>query len=732
MYNGDTKEFNIEESTNENVNEIIEIKNGEEIETLDEEVVITEEEPVVEVKPKNKKKNVFKVLLNKWNNMSKKNKIITLSIVGVVLIALIVTLILVLKKEDKVIEEPVVLEAENYRYENGDLVFLDKDGEDIGKYNCENKKETLCFVANSSLEDNFDISKNVYEDDSDVNKRMSIINDNYVFVYDNDSKDAENIILYSIEEKEVKEEYALVKEYDLAKNYVIVKNDTDNYGLLEFTETGYELVIDFKYEYLGVITENKEDAKYLVAVKNSKWYLIDYQEKEITKPMDNEIKNYNNSLISVVDEEGNYYLYDYKNNIVKEETYDYINFKNNYVFLVKDKELMIYDNELNKLHEEAIKLSNNEYNKVNIFNKKTNKLVDSKYSFDTVINNNTIELTIKEKNNDTTKLINTLESVVSKKYANINYFDGKLYFYSDAEKTSLLGSYECKNKNDITSKDSGLTNCFIANNSEFSNNDMTIAKNAIGLLPIFNNRFVFIKDTPKLTSEETMNITLYDLKESEKLGSYKAIDAGIYNGNNTVNFAETTGALLIAKNSKDYYGILKVNLSEVATLETVKFNDKYKKIEAISDNYILQKSTDTYFMINNKGEALTSEFSCKIMGYKNGYVKVKSGDNYSVYKYDGTEVNKNKFKYVELNDSYFVAVDNNDRLNLYKYSEEPIFKDSITLSITTNYKEGKSFTTSTNGVSYKVTVYNVNGSTTEYDSSTQVNADAEPTTEVEE
>ena len=64
-----------------------------------------------------------------------------------------------------------------------------------------------------------------------------------------------------------------------------------------------------------------------------------------------------------------------------------------------------------------------------IFNKKTNKLVDSKYSFDAMLNNNTIELTIKEKNSDTTKLINTLESVVSKKYANINYFDGKLYFY---------------------------------------------------------------------------------------------------------------------------------------------------------------------------------------------------------------------------------------------------------------------------------------------------------------
>ena len=724
MYNGDTKEFSLEETNDESVNEIIEIRNGEEIETLEDEIIdnMTYEEPKVEETKKKKKKNIFKAIKDKWNDLTKKQKIIAIVITAAVLIALIVTLVLVLKNnEDEVVEEPVVLEADNYRYENGKLFFLDAEGNDIGSYDCVNKDETLCYVAYSSNEDNFDIEQNIYEDETIVNKRMSIINDNYVFIYDNKTEDEENIILHSITENADHESFKLVKEYDLEDNYVVAKGDSDNYGVLLFSEEGYEEVIEFKYEYLGIITENKEENKYLVGVKNSKWYLIDYKEKEISKGMDYEIKNYSDSLISVVNENNEYYLYDFKNNLATEESYDYINFANDFVFLVKDKELFITDKELNKLYEEGIKLKEGDYNKVNIFNKETGKLVESKYAYGISINNNTINLSIKNGEEEEVKLINTLESVVSSHYDNVNYFGGKLYFYSDAEKTNLLGSYECTNANDIASENSNLDNCYIATNSEFSDTDMSYAKKAIGTLPIFNNRFVFIKDTPELTSESTMNITLYDLKSDKKLGSYRAIDAGSYNGKNGINFVETTGALLIAKNTKDYYGILKINLSEVISLENVKFNDKYKKIEEIYGNYIIQKSTDTYYMINNKGESLTSEFSGKIMGYKNNHVKVKNGNNYSVFTFDGTEVNKTKFNYVELYDNFFAGVDSSNKLNLYTYtSETPIFSESIALSITSNYREGKSFTATQTGTSYKVTIYNVNGSTTTYDSATVV------------
>lgn len=721
MYNGDTKEFNLEEPTNDNVNEIIEIRNGEEVDTLEDEIINNmDSEKKVEEKPKKKKKNIFKTLINKWNDLSKKQKIITIIIASLVLLGLIITLIFVFKKDkNEVKEEPVVLEADNYRYENGKLFFLDADGKDIGSYDCVNKNEKLCYVAYSSDEDNFDIEQNVYEDESIVLKRMSITNEDYVFIFDNKNEKDENVTLHSIKENADYDSYKLVKEYNLDKKYVVVKNENDNYGVLEFTEDGYEEIIEPKYEYLGIITENKSEVKYIVGVKNSKWYLIDYAEKEKTKPINYEIKNYNETLISVVNENNEYLLIDYKNNQVNEEIYEYINFVNEYVFLIKDKKLYITDKDLNKLYEEGIKLNNIDYNKTNIFNKETGKLVESKYAYGVSINNNTIELTIKD-TEDLVKLINTFESAVSKDYQYISYFDGKLYFYSDAEKTNLLGSYACTNLNNITSEDSVLDNCYIATNSEFSDNDMTQAKNAIGHLPIFNNRFVFIKDTPELTNNDNMNINLYDLNANKKLSSYRAVDAGEYNGKSGINFAETTGALLIAKNIKGYYGIIQINLSEVVSLANVKFSDKYKAIEKISDNYILKKSTDTYYMINKEGEKLTSEYSGKIMGYNNEYVKVKNGENYSVYSYSGEEINTSKFKYIELYNNFYAGVDTNNKLNLYKYTaDDPIFNEAIKLNITSNYRDGKSFSASSSGLAYKVTVYNSDGGSEVFDSSAQ-------------
>jgi len=723
MYNGDTKEFSLEENTEESFNEIKEIRYGEEIESLEDEIInnmeVEEEE---KESPKKKKKNIFKAILNKWNKLSKKNKIIAIVIGVVILIAIIITLVLVFKKnpDEEVIDEPVVLEADNYRYENGKLFFLNQDGKDIGSYSCQNKKETLCYVAYSSNEDNFDVTTNVYEKGENnkqlpVNKRMSIINENYVFIYDNDSEESGSVFLHSIKENADYESYELVKEYDLEDNYVVAKNEEGNYGLLLFNGDSYEEVIDFKYDYLGVITENKETAQYLVAKKADKWYLIDYKGNEKTKAINDEIKNYSDSLVSVKDELGEYHLYDFKNNLVSEESYDYINFVNEYVLLVKNKELFITDLGLNKLYEEGIKIPNTTYNKLNIFNKKTGKLTSNEYSFGISVNNTTIELTLNKNPEPEVKLINTLESVVSANYENINYFDGKLYIYSDAEKTELLGTYTCNNKNNITTETSELDNCYFANNSEFSDNDMSYKENKVGILPVFNNRFVFIKDVPELSNEETINIVLYDLKDNKKIGTYRAVDANFYNGNTSITFAETTGSLLLVKNTKNYYGILKVNLSSIDSLETVKFNDKNKNIEKIKDNYIIEKSNGSYYMINSSGATLTSEFTGKIMGYNENYIKAKNGDHYAVYNYEAEKVSEKQFKYVELYDSFYAGVDSNNKVNLYKYDDQtPIYETSITLIVTSNYRDGKSFAATIEGSKYKITVYDTNGEGTDY------------------
>lgn len=718
MYNGDTKEFDFTENDDESVNEIIEIRNSEEVETLEDEIInnMSYKEPKEEAQKK-KKKNIFKVIKDKWNDLSKKQKIIFIIIGVIILLAIVIALIFLLKKDPvtKNPEEPVVLEADNYRYENGKLFFLDSDGKDIGSYDCENKKETLCYVAYSSNEDNFDVEKNVYEDGTEVLERMRIINDNYVFIYDNASENDGNIIIYNIKENSTSESYELVKQYNkynLVKDYVVAKTTDGVYTLLLFNENGYEELLEEKYSYLGIITENKSPAELLVAQKNDKWYLIDFEGKEKTKAINYEIKEYNTKYISVINENGEYLLYDYQNKQVTEETYDYINFTFDYVLLVKNQKLTVFDSELSKLHEEPFKLQEDNYIDTNIFNEESGKLIENHYSFSLVMpqESNSIVVYINDGEDIKETLINTLESVVNKNYDNISYFDGKLYIYGDAEKNNVLGVYECSNKNIITSEDSTLDNCFIASNSEFSDNDMNYAEKRIGLLPIFNNRFVFIKDNPELTSAETMNIILYDLASSKKLSTYRAIDAGVFNGKQNVSFVEGTGLLLIAKNTKDYYGILKVNLSEVSSLANVKFGDKFKNIETINDNYLIQKSTDTYYLIDKTGTSISSEFSGKIMGYKNNYVKVKNGNEYSVFDLDGEEISNKKSKYVELYNTVYAAVDANDNINLYKYNDEsqtPLCASSYKLGITSNYKEGNSFSVVENGDSYTIEI-NIN------------------------
>ncbi|MEG1150405.1 MAG: hypothetical protein RSE17_03860, partial [Bacilli bacterium] len=89
-------------------------------------------------KPK-KEKKVKKE--SKWSKFSKKKKIIIISIIVflILLISGVLLYIFVFKKDEVIEEKPnVIVEKDNYRYENGTLVLLDNDKE-IGTYECKNK-----------------------------------------------------------------------------------------------------------------------------------------------------------------------------------------------------------------------------------------------------------------------------------------------------------------------------------------------------------------------------------------------------------------------------------------------------------------------------------------------------------------------------------------------------------------------------------------------------------------
>ena len=152
-------------------NEIIEIDENDEISNTQYDLQEVKDEP----KKQNKKKS------SKWSKLSKKTKIII--IVSIVLIVLLIIAILlyflVFKKSDdnKKPDEPlVIVEKDNYRYEDGLLIFVDNNKKDLGSYECKNKNENLCYVAYFSNEDDFDTFKRVYESGLSVNIRSDIFN----------------------------------------------------------------------------------------------------------------------------------------------------------------------------------------------------------------------------------------------------------------------------------------------------------------------------------------------------------------------------------------------------------------------------------------------------------------------------------------------------------------------------------------------------------------------------
>ena len=438
----------------ENKNEIVEVDENEEITNTQYDLPeVTDPDDGKKKKKKEKKAKGP----SKWSKLSKKQKIII--IVSIVLVVIIIVALLLWffvfnkdEEEAKRPEEPIVIvEKDNYRYEDGWLVFLDSEDNEIGEYECANKDEELCYVAYYSNEDDFDVNKQVYENGVPIDFRSDILLDNYVFIYDNTTKEDGNVTLYDIEAKETKDEYALVKEVN--ETNVIVKNTDDEYGVLTFSDSGVENLVDFDYDYLGYILES--DA--FVGANNNNYVLIGLDGEDISKNIPGEIKNFDGTNISVVID-GDYFIYNYQGVRQSEEAYDYIRFVDTYIIAADNKRLYVFDSEIAPMTMDGIRISSSDYNTKLIFN---DDLVQTgkEVAFDAYVNGNTLRIDYGEEEYVN---INLNEGKFSKNQEYFSYMQGKLYFYSDAEKTELLGSYACNYANEVTESTTELTNCFIA------------------------------------------------------------------------------------------------------------------------------------------------------------------------------------------------------------------------------------------------------------------------------
>lgn len=621
-------------------NEIIEVNSDENLQessTTLEDLIKKEAESNTSNSKNKKRKSI---------NLTKKQKTI-LIIVGVILFILIIGLILyfsVLKKEDKKPEEPIeIVEKDNYRYENGKLIFLDKNEKAIGQYECVNKDSDKCYVAKINLEnDNFDRVKSVNEAGTELEKNSKIYFDKYVFVYDDDK-----IFLYNMKDKEKQLNLQNIKSYNTTEELVIIENEDSKYGLIEIKEEGYEYLIRCSYDNLGIVNTDK---KLLIAQDKDDYYIIDSTGKKLSDNINADIKSANeNYIVAVKNNTYNLYSYDYEELL---SDYDYISLHNGVISLVKNKRLFLVDENLSKLYEDGIRLENTDYIKKYVYNDK-NKLVKTLKSYEVSLTGNEASITIGEN----TTNINILEGKYSSNLNYMSYFDGKLYFYSDEEKTDLLGTYTCKNKNNLTSNTDTLKNC-------------NIYFNELGYSGIYNNEYVIISDN---TNAENKEYYLYNLKEKKVKGTYNDIQVVLEKElNNQIKLIYTSSSFIIAKaangSNKGNYGVLEVNSEKVQG--KVGFN--YENITKEKDYYKLLNIDKTYSI------------------YNNNFVKIS-----------------NEFSSIKLFDNYYVGI-NNNKLNIYSYTNTlGILENDISIK-DNNYEIDftNGFTITIDGIKH---LYDING-----------------------
>lgn len=691
----DTKEYILPDD-----NEILELTEEE----YKEDFTSFEQDPLNLVEERNQDEEIEKKkksLKEKWNDFSLKKKIIIVIAVLFLLFMIFIVVSFLLKDEETVEkprEEPaIVIEKDNYKYDNGFLILLDKDDNEIGKYDCKNKDENLCRVAFQNNEDDFDEEQFIYEDGSKLSFVSPIVNHNYAFIYD-DSKEAGGMVFfYDLAKNEIIEKYNSVKSYKVNdKEYFIIENSESKYGLFILNEEGLNKIIDFKYDYLGIKKEEMGELEYLVAEKDGKYLIVDKNGKEISKKISNNIKSFDSQYI-VVEDDGEYSIVDYRNNKLLKNSYDYIILQENFFVGVQNKKVLVLDYNEVTLNNGDIIIPNEYYNKTYVYDE-SNNLIETKESFWLLSSDNTVTIEYYKNENDVeSQIVNIYEGLVSQNYDYISYYDGSLFIYSDEAKTNLLGTYKCTNKNDINSIDSIYNNCYIAKESSFSANELSNSNKVLGYLPVINKRFVFINDT---MDQKVNNIVLYDLQENKTLGSYLSVDAGIYDGRESLGFLTNSELKVIGKSSrKNKYGVISIAEDKVSSLLTMEYNS----LERVGNHFLVENAGGTYQLFDQFGQKLTEPAGSKIINYVDGYIKTHENDKYSIYSFD-LKKEKEDLDYAELKDEFFVVI-NDSKISIYNYSdfETPIV-DAYPLE-TEEYK----YTYITTNNDYGVVVSDSNG-----------------------
>lgn len=582
-------------------------------------------------------------IIKKIKGLPKGKKILFFSVLGIVVLLIMALLVYTFifkdkKHDDKKSEESIILVKDNYKYVDGILNILNDAEEVIGTYECQNKDVLKCYVAYETEDDNFDEAKQMYEDGSLVSIRSKVYYNRYVFIYDN-TEESSNIILYDLENSTKLGDYLGIKSYYNSmlnyeeNNYVILKNIDNKYGVLNLDADPVEEIVAFEYDYLGVINGKMLDGDSpLVYKTGDDWGLMTFASNSLVSTT-SEIKGYNAKYIKVLDNNNSYVLLNYDNEELLSSSY--IDVLDDYIVTVDDdQKLFVYDNNLVRLMANQLVLANNDYIKTSIFDT-NNELIETKVSYEVSVLGSILYVNVFNGEEKTENKYNILEAKLSNLYDYYSYENGKLYFYSDLNKTTLIGSYTCNNKNAITDTSTAFTSCFIAKDvSDTSKNLVT---------PIYNERFVFINDAPILVNSTTVKIGLYDFSSKKVLGEY--INVYTYSSESTnkngIYLENSLPKYVIAINKSSKYGLLKVETNQVT-----------KAISFIYDD----------------------------MAVEGSYLLGKAGSKWALLDYAGNMILDNTYISYKFYANFIAAVDENSKLYLFNYEKKSLINEPVQLT----------------------------------------------------
>lgn len=622
-----------------------------------------------------------------WSNLSKQKKIIIILATVLVLLLIVLGILFLTKKDDKKTQEKtpdVIVENDFYRYKNGVLIFHDKDNKELGTYKCKNADQKKCYVSFQSNEDDFTGDLYVDESGKKLDVISKLINNNYAFIVDNKKGSNDEIILYNLKAKKEESEYKLVKQSQINKNYVVLKDKDGKYGLLDLSEDSPKVIINFVYDYVGLINSDMAN-KYVVLLKNGKYYVADFTEKLLSGGLNQKVVEYNDTYIVTKDNDNKYYIYDYDDNKLQADGFLFIKLNNNYYAALKENGIYVFDKDGTRYNETPIAVSSNTYNRTYVLDA-NNQVISNEVAFEISTNDDYITIT-------RGKAIDSLsikEALSNKDHAFINYYNGILYFYKDEAKNNLIGKYVCKNRNNPGSFDL----CNIASSASFSNNELTSSV-PTGKIAILNNRFVFIKD-----SLSTGNIYLYDLSTNKKLGPYNDVEAYDLTSEKE-SIKNINGAFVIAKNKNNQFGLLKINNESV----DVVLSFDYTEMEKEGEYFLVKKSSGAYNLVNQSGNVLTKDIFSKIVSFSENYVLTKSASGYTVYNYNGDKLDQTIYSYIKLASNYYVGVlDGN--LGIYKYTNPSVnvLQSPVKIKNTDSWKDSNYFKVSASNLGYIIQI----------------------------